>query len=331
MRLAAWFAAFSTVLGLMFAAPAAMAQTGVVPAYDHVFLIIEENHGLAQIIGNPAAPNMTALLHTYGLATSYFSTTDPSAPNYVAMLGGDAFGIADDNAYYLHLLDKPNLMSQLDQAGIPWKGYLQSMPHRGYLGLCFPGRCNGVPDVSALYGTKHNGLVYFRHNIATGAKRDKMAPITELAADLAAGPPRFRYIVPDHCTDMHGSPPWCGDSGNPGGKLDNVLVSRGNAYVAQLVAMITAAPFWPTGNNAIIITFDEGNGTGGCCDAIPGTGRVYTAVITSRGPRGLVDDTHYNHYSLLRTIETAFRVGCVGFACDTANVPVMTPLFAVGK
>ncbi|MEO7026979.1 MAG: alkaline phosphatase family protein, partial [Caulobacteraceae bacterium] len=192
MRLAAWFSAFSASLCLMFAAPA-VAQNGVMPVYDHLFLIIEENHGLAQIIGNPAAPNMNALARTYGLATSYFSTSDPSEPNYVAMLGGDDFGIKDDNAYYLHILDKPNLMSQLDQAGIPWKGYLQSMPHPGYLGVCFPGRCDGVPDVSALYGTKHNGIVYFRHNIATLAERDKMVPITELAADLAAGPPRFGY------------------------------------------------------------------------------------------------------------------------------------------
>ncbi|MGI8839658.1 MAG: alkaline phosphatase family protein [Caulobacteraceae bacterium] len=327
MRVASWLAA----LALMVAAGGASAASRPPPPYDHIFLIIEENHGLGQIIGNPAAPNLNAIARQYGLATSYYSTTDPSEPNYIAMLAGDSFGIADDNAYYLHLLDKPNLMEQLDAAGIAWKGYLQSMPHRGYLGVCFPGRCEGVPDVSALYGTKHNGIVYFRHNLATKAERDKMAPITELAGDLTADPPRFAYIVPDHCTDMHGSPPWCGDSGGPGGVLDNVLVSRGDAYAGQLVAAITAAPFWARGNNAIIVTFDEGNGTGGCCDALPGTGRVYTAVITSHGPRGRIDDTPYNHYSLLRTIELALGLGCLGFACDSANVVPMTPLLETGK
>ncbi len=327
MRLLAWLAS----LGLLLGVATASAAPAAFPRYDHVFLIIEENHGLSQIIGNPAAPNLNALAKQYGLADHYFSTTDPSEPNYIAMLGGDSFGIVDDNAYYLHILDKPNLLQQLDQAGVSWRGYLQSMPHRGYLGVCFPGRCEGVPDVSALYGTKHNGIVYFRHNIATEAERDKMGPITDLGLDLARDPPRFGYIVPDHCTDMHGSPPWCGDSGHVGGTLDNALVSRGDAYVGQLVAMITGAAFWSQGNNAIVVTFDEGNGSGGCCDAVPGTGQVYTAVITSRGPRGVIDHAAYNHYSLLRSLEAAFGVGCLAHACDTANVPAMTPLFEVGQ
>jgi len=30
---------------------------------------------------------------------------------------------------------------------------------------------------------------------------------------------------------------------------------------------------------------------------------------------------------LLRTIQTAFRLGCVQYTCDTANVPLMTRLF----
>src|SRR5215471_10266266 len=75
------------------------------PRYDHVFLIIEENHGFSQIIGNPAAPQLNRLADRYGLATASFSVADPSAPNYVAMLGGSTFGIADNNAYYLHTVD----------------------------------------------------------------------------------------------------------------------------------------------------------------------------------------------------------------------------------
>src|SRR5262249_30682406 len=62
------------------------------PSYDHVFLIVEENHGFSQIIGNPAAPNLNHLANQFGLATASFSVADPSAPNYVAMLGGSTFG-----------------------------------------------------------------------------------------------------------------------------------------------------------------------------------------------------------------------------------------------
>jgi hypothetical protein len=205
------------------------------------------------------------------------------------------------------------------------------MPYPGYRGVCYPGRCNGVPDVSALYGSKHNGIVYFERNVATETERRKMVPITELAEDVASHPPNFGYIVPDHCTDMHGSPPWCGDSGNFGDVLDNELVKRGDEYATDLVGTIMGAPFWSKGNNAVVITFDEGNGTAGCCDAVPGTGKVYTVVITSRGPRGLRDDTPYNHYSLLQTIQLAFGLGCLEFTCDTANVVPMAALFAVGN
>jgi len=36
--------------------------------------------------------------------------------------------------------------------------------------------------------------------------------------------------------------------------------------------------------------------------------------------------TPYNHYSLLRSMEAAFRLPCLAQACDKA-VPAMTPLF----
>jgi hypothetical protein len=73
---------------LLFSASAALAIAGAppVPAYDHIAVIIEENHGYLQIIGNSAAPNLNRLAATYGLATSYYTVADPSAPNYVAML-----------------------------------------------------------------------------------------------------------------------------------------------------------------------------------------------------------------------------------------------------
>ena len=76
------------------------------PQYDHVFLIINENHGYAQIIGNSAAPIINALAQDYGLATQYTGVGDPSEPNYVGMLGGSTFGLSDDNPYsvsYTHL------------------------------------------------------------------------------------------------------------------------------------------------------------------------------------------------------------------------------------
>jgi hypothetical protein len=306
---------------------AAMARgTSSVTAYDHIVLIMEENEGYPQIIGNPEAATMNALANAYGLATAYYGVGDPSAPNYVATLGGNTFGIADDNPYYTHVVDKPSLMSQLEQAGLTWKGYYQSMPYPGYRGYTFPGRANGIPDFDGLYSSKHNGVPYFKSIQTSATERAKMVPLETLIADLAS-PPNFMYIIPDQCHDMHGAPPWCLDSSNFGDAEDNQLVSVADQFVKTWVDTIMDAPFWSKGNNAIVITFDEGDDTAGCCDANPGTGQVATIVITSHGPRGLKDPTPYNHYSLLQTMQKAFGLGCLEFTCDTTNVTPMAPLF----
>ena len=88
------------------------------PHYDHVFVIVEENHGYTDMIGNPAAPNFNALAAQYGLATNYYAVTHPSEPNYVALLGGSTYGVNNDNAYYVNHVNAPSLISQFDQAGV---------------------------------------------------------------------------------------------------------------------------------------------------------------------------------------------------------------------
>src|SRR6267378_7607650 len=95
------------LLATLLTAAAALATGGAtaigspgVARYDHIFVIVEENHGFADVIGNPAAPNLNALAHQFGLATDYFGISHPSEPNYVALLGGNTFGVNSDNPYY---------------------------------------------------------------------------------------------------------------------------------------------------------------------------------------------------------------------------------------
>ena len=122
---------------------------------------MEENHGFADVIGNPAAPNLNALAKQYGLATDYTGVAHPSEPNYVGLLGGDTYTVNSDNPYYVQKVDKPSLISQLDAKNLPWKAYLQGLPHAGYQGMCFPANCNGAPDKDPLYVSKHNAIANF--------------------------------------------------------------------------------------------------------------------------------------------------------------------------
>jgi hypothetical protein len=141
--------------------------------------------------------------------------------------------------------------------------------------------------------------------------------------------PAFSYIVPDECHDMHGDPPYCLDGGNPFDPQDQHLVTVGDAYLGHLVKTITGAPSWAKGNNAVVVTFDEGDTNAGCCGAVPGGGPVATIVVTNHGRRHFTDPTPYNHYSLLSTIQHSLGVGCLQATCDPTKVQPMSKLFAI--
>jgi hypothetical protein len=144
-----------------------------------------------------------------------------------------------------------------------------------------------------------------------------MQPYSQLSTDLASGNvPNLSYIVPDECHDMHGAPPWCLDSAKFGGVDDNWLVATGDQFLGNTVNAITSSTVWKTGANAIVVTWDEGNFAG---DTVP------AIVITNHGPRGLTDNTSYNHYSLLASLQDAFGLGCLQNSCTATP---MAPLFS---
>jgi hypothetical protein len=322
-----------TVAGGDLPSAAASAQGGASPPrYDHVFMLTEENHGFDQIVGNPAAPTINNLAHAYGYASNYYGITHPSGPNYVATLGGGTFGVASDTPYWLFHVNAPNLMSQMDAAHKSWKGYFQGMPYAGYKGYCYPVRCMGIPDSDTLYIAKHNGMAYFNSVNSNPAEMAKMQPLGQLQKDLTSGTvPNFSYIMPDECHDMHGAPPVCVDSGSPGDVHDKWLVSTADAFVADTISQITASRVWATGNNAIVITFDEGDSgdNSGLGTKTGGGGRALTVVVTNRGSQHVVDATGYNHYSLLSGLQHAFGLGCLAATCDTSTIKPMAPLFAL--
>jgi Phosphoesterase family len=217
----------------------------------------------------------------------------------------------------------PSVADQLEAAGLSWKTYQQSLPYAGFTGTAFPS------SSIALYASKHNPFLNFASIQTNPSELAKIVPDTQLEADLATDKvPNFGYIVPDQCHDMHGITGVCPDPTNP-----TTLFSNGDAYVAATVTAITHANFWGRGNNAIVVTWDEDDFSPtnlGCCDANPGGGQVETIVVTSQGPRHVTDSTPANHYSLLASIQQAFRLGCLQFTCDTVNVKPMTKLFAGG-
>lgn len=352
------------VLFAALAATASNAAPAAMPRYAHIFVIIEENHTADEIVGNAAAPNLTRLARTYGYASHFYAERHPSEPNYVAILGGDTFGISDDDAFYCkpgtkdwgcphsskagyvdHTVSLPSLVSQLAAHGLTWRGYFEDIPAPGSRTYRWPAPDKPVAGRPAeLYAVKHNGFMNFRDVLNDPALAQKIVGFDVLAHDLASNSvPNYAQIVPNQCDDMHGlkdagAPTDCTKSSSA------ALIARGDALAGKLVDQITHAPLWVgRENSAIVITFDENDDErpsghpDGCCGSVPGDasnpggGWIPTIVITNHGPRGLADLTPYNHYSLLRTTEDAFGIDeHLGRAADAAKgVTDMTPLFAV--
>lgn len=291
---------------------AVLGAGSAVPAhYDHIFIIVDENKDLASVVGKGYAPAITALARSYGLATHYDAVAHPSEPNYVALVGGDTFGIHDDDGLPQNSVDAPHLGMQLSAASLSWKGYYQGLPAPGSLAR-FAGN----------YAFKHSGFLNFRSVRDDPHRAEHIVGFDRLESDAMANAlPNFALIVPDLCDDMHGVGTNLSDCSVMNWRA---LIHRGDAAIARITGLLMKTTMWKSAEQcAIVLVFDEDDS--GSTEG--GGGRVPAVVITNHGPRGIVDATPYTHYSLLRTVEDAFRLPHLVHAGDPATRD-MTPLFA---
>ena len=353
----------AALAGLGGAAWARPARDTDVPRYDHVVVIVEENKSYSQLMDPKIAPHFAGLAAAYGNASRFYGEVHPSEADYVALLGGDTFGIHDDDPFYCsaaskdpqclgvglpgypdHTVRKPHLGQQLEAAGLTWKGYYEDLPAPGSLAVT--GRDPTATDPARppdLYVSKHSGFVNFQAVQDDPRRAEHLVDFHQLDADLKANQlPGFALIIPNQCNEMHGLVNGPDVPRDCTGLDIAALIGRGDRVLDELVTRLQATSAWSgPGNFAIVITFDEGFGRirEGCCGATPkapsnyGGGHIPTIVITNHGPRSVADATPYNHYSLLRTIEDAFGIGQhLGHAADTQKgVVPMVPLFAVAK
>src|SRR5215208_3377448 len=65
----------------------------LIPNFDHVVIIIFENKEFGSVIGNSDMPVFNQLAKDNTLLSQFYAVAHPSLPNYIAMIGGDTFGI----------------------------------------------------------------------------------------------------------------------------------------------------------------------------------------------------------------------------------------------
>ncbi len=93
----------------------------------------------------------------------------------------------------------------------------------------------------------------------------------------------------------------------------------------KLVNAIHKSPAWEKGRNAIIVLWDEND-----YSLSPNTNQVLLIVDTSYGVHGRQSGKRYDHFSLLKSIESGLDLPCLNHACDE-NVNVMSDLFSKGN
>lgn len=313
--------------------PAALSTpTSDVGQLDHVFVIYMENKGTDDIVGSPNAPYLNSLINTYGYADNYYALSHPSDPNYFRILGGSDFGIDYNSAP--NSINAPSLMQEMDQAGITWAGYAQSMPSAGAIVSSGDYSADELPftQFSYVYGNTPDYL------------QEHLLPLTQLATNLADPStfPGFTWIAANEDNNMEG----------PVDTLSGILqfiatqltdhqynVAAGDQFVQQEVSTIENSNTWtdPNERDVIIITTDEDNnnlslgfgneGNHVPMIVIPSAGAVASGMQSGN----FTTDDYYNEYSLMATIEDALRASPGTLAPLTDNDMYAQPMNAFWK
>jgi phosphatidylinositol-3-phosphatase len=336
------FSAVLLLLSLMGVTRTAVAT----PAISHVFIIVLENKSFDETFSpSSPAPYLANTLTAQGqLLRQYYAIGHSSLDNYIAMVSGQGpnlFTQSDCQLYaeFLPGLPMPlynqflgqgcvypsavkTLPDQLVARGLTWKAYMEDMKTP-----CRHPALNSLDNTQNArlgdqYAARHNPFVYFHSIIDSNICVANDVDLSQLETDLAsaATTPNYVFISPNLCNDGHDAP--CVD-GRPGG------LAAADQFLQTWVPKILASPAWSEGS-LLVITFDESESADAtaCCGELPGVntanpgglqfgpggGRTGTVLISPYIRPGSINDSPYNHYSLLRSIEDIFALSHLGFA-----------------
>lgn len=290
------------------AAPALAASQA--PAFDHIFIIVEENQDYGRIIGNPELPFINSLITNNFLQTDYHGLDHGSLPDYLGLVSGSeqlqAIGSPPTDCLPQWAITPPrcvvaaeepsNIGDLIERSGRTWRAYLQGMGQP----------CRWQSETEA-YEVIHNPFVYFK-TVEGGSAASSPRCIQHdvdmytdaahsLQADLMSGAttPNFLFIVPTNHANMHD------DRLRPADDFlrDILTGTNTSGQNGANPVNIFASPAWTTQRSIAYIVWDEDSGS-----------RINHVVALEvgawvNGPRG-EDGAPFNHYSLLKTVEVSW-------------------------
>jgi acid phosphatase len=220
---------------------------------------VVENHSLDAM--RREMPYTRGLGRRYGYATGYRAITHPSLPNYLAMSGGDTFGVTDDHDPSAHPLGSTSVFGQALARHRTAKVYAEDMT-----GTC-------ATASRSKYAVRHNPWTYYVRERAACRRYD--VPMTALAADVRAGRlPNAGMVVPNLCNDAHDCP-----------------AATADRWLRRVVGAVLAGPDFRSGRLLVLITADEDDHA---------QGNLVLTTAVSPQLHGVVVPARLDHYSLAR-------------------------------
>jgi hypothetical protein len=256
------------------------------------------------IEGSASAPYINGKLLTAGAyAEAYYAAPDQvpaSLPNVVWLEAGDDLGFLKNALPTIdHSASTAHLVDQLEAAGLSWKAYVEDAT---------PGICPVVDQYP--YRTYNVPFLFFDDVVdnppSPAAKRclQHVVPLTQLAIDLAkADFPRYAFVVPDVCDDMHED---C-NTGDP--------VRQGDDWLAANLPPILASNAYASGG-AVFVAWDF---------APTGYDPVGFIALSSNARPGYASTTQHTTSTTLRSIQEI--LGLAPFLGDAANADDVREMF----
>jgi acid phosphatase len=241
-----------------------------------------------------ADPNLQWLA-TQGITlTNYFATTHPSEPNYAAVVAGDNFGMDNDDFNQIPA-NISTVVDLLDTKGISWGEYQEHIPYPGFQGFNYSNQQHYSND----YVRKHDPLILFESVTNNATRLSLIKGFDSFASDLAAKTlPQWSFITPNMTNDGH----------------DTTVTFAGNWARNFLEPLLNNSYFM--NDTLIILTFDED-------ETYTDHNNVFTILLGGVIPTSLhntTDNTFYNHYSTITSVELNWGLPSLGRWDCNANV-----------
>jgi phosphatidylinositol-3-phosphatase len=299
-RTSPWIAAaLVVVLGWVLAQAESLkaedAKLALAAGPSHIVVVMMENEEFGGMVGSSHAPYFNSLIRDGVLLTNLHAVTHPSEPNYLALTSGSTHGVHTDCGQCTFA--GKNIADQIAHHHMTWKAYMQGIPSP-----CFKGSEAG--HFPHLYVAKHDPFIHYLDIRQHAGRCRHIVNLKTLHEDLLKGRlPRYSFISPDECFDMH-----------------SCSVRTGDTWLHTWIPRIMAK-LGPSG--VIIVTFDEGDTNAGCCGKGIHGGRIPTVIVGPGAAQDARITTPASTYSILRLIEDALGFERLGRAAAGATPDIV--------